>query len=68
MASNSLIIMDELGRGTGNEDGIGICHAVCEYLLLNSQVRVGVNHWCENYANVNACMWYSITSTAKQIP
>lgn len=31
--------MDELGRGTGNEEGVGICQAVCEYLLLN-KVRI----------------------------
>ncbi|XP_056009857.1 mutS protein homolog 4-like isoform X2 [Ostrea edulis] len=29
----SLIIMDELGRGTSQEEGVGICHSVCEYLL-----------------------------------
>ena len=40
VASNSVIIMDELGRGTGNEEGVGICHAVCEYLLLNNKVRM----------------------------
>lgn len=38
VASNSLIIMDELGRGTSSEEGVGICHAVCEY-LLSSKVR-----------------------------
>lgn len=33
-ASNrSLIIIDELGRGTSAEEGVGICHSVCEFLL-----------------------------------
>lgn len=33
-ASNrSLIIIDELGRGTSAEEGIGICHSVCEFLI-----------------------------------
>ena len=39
VARNSLVIMDELGRGTSNEEGFGICHAVCEY-LLRSEVSV----------------------------
>lgn len=28
--------MDELGRGTSNEEGFGICHSVCEYLLTTN--------------------------------
>lgn len=33
-ASNkSLIIIDELGRGTSPEEGIGICHSICEFLI-----------------------------------
>ncbi len=31
--SRSLVIMDEVGRGTGTEDGLAIARAVCEYLL-----------------------------------
>ena len=33
VSSNCLVIVDELGRGTSNEEGFGICHAVCEHLL-----------------------------------
>ncbi len=31
--SCSLVIMDEVGRGTGTDDGLAIAQAVCEYLL-----------------------------------
>ena len=31
--AKSLVIMDEVGRGTGTEDGLAIARAVCEYLL-----------------------------------
>lgn len=33
VSDRSLIIIDELGRGTSAEEGIGICHSVCEFLL-----------------------------------
>lgn len=32
-SDRSLTIIDELGRGTSAEEGIGICHSVCEFLL-----------------------------------
>jgi len=35
----SLVIMDEVGRGTGTEDGLSIAWAVCEELLNNIQCR-----------------------------
>ena len=33
--------MDELGRGTSSEEGVGICYAVCEH-LLHSKVRAPI--------------------------
>jgi len=39
-ASNqSLVIMDEVGRGTGTADGLAIAKAVCEYLLTQITPR-----------------------------
>jgi len=35
----SLVIMDEVGRGTGTEDGLSIAQAVCEELLENIRCR-----------------------------
>ena len=37
---SSLIIMDELGRGTSSEEGVGICHAVCEHLLTTKVTHI----------------------------
>ena len=35
----SLVIMDEVGRGTGTNDGLVIAWAVCEYLLMQIKCR-----------------------------
>ena len=32
-SSKSLIIMDELGRGTNVDEATGICHAICEHFI-----------------------------------
>jgi len=36
VGSKSLVIIDELGRGTSVTEGSAICYAVCEHLLLHS--------------------------------
>ncbi|XP_061896651.1 mutS protein homolog 4-like isoform X2 [Entelurus aequoreus] len=45
VSDRSLIIIDELGRGTSAEEGIGICHSVCEF-LLNLKSLLGVCSFC----------------------
>jgi DNA mismatch repair protein MutS len=39
VSPRSLVIMDEVGRGTGTADGLAIAQAVCEYLLGNIKPR-----------------------------
>ncbi|XP_017330955.1 mutS protein homolog 4 isoform X3 [Ictalurus punctatus] len=47
-ASNrSLIIIDELGRGTSAEEGIGICHSVCEFLISLKAFTLFATHFLE---------------------
>ncbi|XP_039597804.1 mutS protein homolog 4 [Polypterus senegalus] len=43
----SLIIIDELGRGTNAEEGTGICHAVCEFLLSLKAFTLFATHFLE---------------------
>lgn len=44
----SLVLVDELGRGTSNEDGVGIAWSVAEHLLTNPQTHcIFITHYHE---------------------
>ncbi|XP_073783842.1 mutS protein homolog 4 isoform X2 [Danio rerio] len=45
--NSSLIIIDELGRGTSPEEGIGICHSVCEFLINLKAFTLFATHFLE---------------------
>uniref|UniRef100_H2MNA4 MutS homolog 4 n=1 Tax=Oryzias latipes TaxID=8090 RepID=H2MNA4_ORYLA len=46
-SDRSLIIIDELGRGTSAEEGVGICHSVCEFLLGLKAFTLFATHFLE---------------------
>ncbi|KAM9801441.1 mutS protein homolog 4 [Neosynchiropus ocellatus] len=46
-SARSLIIIDELGRGTGAEEGFGICLAICEFLLNLKAFTLFATHFLE---------------------
>nr|XP_040055241.1 mutS protein homolog 4 isoform X1 [Gasterosteus aculeatus aculeatus] len=47
VSDRSLIIIDELGRGTSAEEGIGICYSVCEFLLSRKAFTLFATHFLE---------------------
>ncbi|CAG2107456.1 unnamed protein product [Medioppia subpectinata] len=60
---NSLIIIDELGRGTSVEEGVGFCFAICEQLLQTKALTLFATHFTEMtkledfYYNVSNYGW-----------
>ncbi|KAA0711441.1 MutS protein -like protein 4 [Triplophysa tibetana] len=46
-SAKSLIIIDELGRGTSPEEGVGICHSVCEFLINLKAFTLFATHFLE---------------------
>lgn len=47
MTQKSLIIMDEVGRGTGTNDGLSIAQAVTEYLIASGTKTLFATHFHE---------------------
>lgn len=44
-SAGSLILLDELGRATSNEDGVSIAWAVSEFLLAKKSMTFFVTHY-----------------------
>eukprot|EP00048_Salpingoeca_helianthica_P008174 m.119619 g.119619 ORF g.119619 m.119619 type:complete len:869 (+) comp14532_c0_seq3:2474-5080(+) len=47
VTSNSLVVIDELGRATSSEEGIGICYALCEKILMSGAFCIFATHFKE---------------------
>lgn len=45
ISENSLVIIDELGRGTSDEEGVGICFAVAEHLVASKAFTLFATHF-----------------------
>ncbi|XP_055328886.1 mutS protein homolog 4-like [Paramacrobiotus metropolitanus] len=43
----TLVLIDELGRGTSPEEGVAVCWALCEQLLLTKATTLFVTHYEE---------------------
>lgn len=47
VSDRSLVIIDELGRGTSDEEGVGICFAVAEHLIKSKAFTLFATHFQE---------------------
>ena len=58
----SLVIIDELGRATSTEDGIGIAWAVSEYLIaLGGQHLIALCSVCPHHEVADNCWSYELS-------
>jgi DNA mismatch repair ATPase MutS len=53
MTERSLVIIDELGRGTSNVEGISLAFAIAEYLQSNKSFSLFVTHFSQLYVSFN---------------
>ncbi|KAH8612012.1 MutS domain [Trypanosoma vivax] len=66
IVSSSIVLLDELGRGTSSFDGLAVAAATLEYLLSRKATTLFVTHYsqlCEPYANLTddkspVCCYY----------
>jgi len=58
-SSRSLVLLDEIGRGTSTYDGVAIAWAVAEYLLMTEHQRA---------KTLFATHYWELTELAKQFP
>ncbi len=49
VSDRSLIIIDELGRSTSAEEGLGLCYSICEQLLNRGAHTFLATHFLELY-------------------
>ena len=47
MSTESLVIIDELGRSTANEEGMAICYALCEQLIRSGAFVFFATHFLD---------------------
>lgn len=60
VSDRSLVIIDELGRGTSDEEGVGLCFAVSEHLIKSKAFTLFATHFQDLHELSN--MYYSVAS------